>query len=128
MKSKEDWIDFKRENAVYLKLLSIKCSKQEDQTGKDLISLKAGGISYELGEFGAGTDPKDLNYINKIPFIDFIEIELWEIDADSPNDSLGHFVVGASTANQGVQQQILEKKHWYGFNWKYTIKYEVTKP
>jgi len=85
-----------------LRLISLRCNRQEDFTGDDDIYIEINNS----GEFWKGRfDDSQSRIINKdFSFESRADIRLYEYDKYDPDDSLGSYVVTGDEAGQGEKK------------------------
>lgn len=85
-----------------LKLVSLRCNRQEDLTGDDDIYIEINNS----GEFWKGRfDDSQSRGINKdFSFDSRADIRLYEYDKYDPDDYLGSYVATADEAGQGEKK------------------------
>jgi hypothetical protein len=108
-----------------LQLISLFCSKTEDDTGADEPYLLVNGVKV-WGSESPGLNDKETADLAAVPVMEFrtrARIELFDTDAGGPDDDdlLGRFYVGKMQSGQGELEY-----HFTEDDADYTLTYEVT--
>ncbi|MFF8942546.1 hypothetical protein ACF1A5_09775 [Streptomyces sp. NPDC014864] len=108
-----------------LRLISLFCSKTEDDTGEDEPRLIVNGVQV-WGAEAPGLNDRDTADLSAVPVIEFgtrARIELFDADAggEDDDDLLGRFYVGRMQSGQGEVEY-----HFVEDDADYTLTYEVT--
>ncbi|MEU0208356.1 hypothetical protein [Streptomyces canus] len=108
-----------------LRLISLFCSKTEDDTSEDEPRLIVSGVQV-WGAEAPGLNDRDTADLSAVPVIEFgtrARIELFDADAggEDDDDLLGRFYVGRMQSGQGeLEYRFVEDDA------DYTLTYEVT--
>jgi hypothetical protein len=83
-----------------LRIISVRCNRQEDWTGDDDIYVTLNGVKVQLGAYDDGQTRE----INKDKaFVSRVEMRFYEYDAADSDDYLGAHSVTRDAVGQGEQ-------------------------
>ena len=106
-----------------LRLISLFCSKTEDNAGADEPYLLVNGVKV-WGSESPGLNNKETADLSALPVISFdtrARVELFDVDSPDDDDLLGRFYAGRGQLGQGeVEFKFVEDDA------DYTLTYEVT--